>query len=143
MATPSATLCAEIMSGEYDGKLADVLAAIVRRQQDGATAMRWRITFDGLALTEDDLTMAEAKTVEKITGRSWAVINPWQTAADCSAIIVAAVHHREGVPLDEAEGRVDSRPMQDIVSAIEQYEVTPAPLGSTPGSTPPTGTDAG
>lgn len=137
---PAAGTCASILAGEFDGHLADVLAAIVKRQQSGFSSMRWRLRLDGVEITEDDMTLAEAKTVEKITNLSWVTIEPTRSAVHMSAILVAAAHHRDGLSIEEAEERVDAHSANEIMGALDQYEVNPSPLengGSSSSTTEP------
>ncbi|GEM_PF-1741291 len=127
---PAASTCASILSGDLDGHLADVLASIVKRQQSGFSTMRWRLRIDDVEITEDDMTLAEAKTVEKITSLSWVMIEPTRSAVHMSAILVAAAHHRDGLTVEAAEERVDAHTANEIMGALDQYEVNPSPLGS-------------
>lgn len=51
--------------------------------------MPFRITVGDRSYLTDDLSIDEAVDVEKETGHSWQYINPFTSAADCRAIMVA------------------------------------------------------
>ena len=61
MAAPSGQDIAQhIAAGDLDGELVDLLEVIQARFMEGASSMRWVISFDGLEVAEDDLTLDEA-----------------------------------------------------------------------------------
>lgn len=129
-----------ILGGGLDDGLDKVTKAVQTRLLDGTVAMRWRLTVDELDLvvTEDDLTLAMAKTVERLTKHSWGMIDPFRSAGDCSAIAAAVLHHRDGFSLSkdvktqewvgEAVDKVDALPMSRFVDGLETFQVSPAPL---------------
>lgn len=129
-----------VRNGELDDGLDKITKAVQERLLDGTVAMRWRLTVEplGVVVTEDDLTLAMAKTVERLTKHSWAVIDPFRSAGDCSAIVVAVLHHRDGFSLSkdvatqewvgDAVDKVDALPMATFVDGLETFQVSPAPL---------------
>lgn len=151
-----------IRGGGVDEGLDKIITAVQDRMLEGVAQMRWRLTVAdlGLEVTEDDLTMVMAKTVERLTGHSWGLIDPHRSAGDCSAIAVAVLHHRDGFSLSkdvksgewvgEAVSKVDSLPMSTFVEGLTTFQVSPAPLdrgngtGTDPGSiVPPLSESAG
>lgn len=117
----------QIKSGEYDGELVKLIEAIRARFEHGTTQQRWKITWEDREFTEDDLTLAEASTVEKLTGTSWGLLNPVSSAQECQSIIAACLHHRDGVKLVEAAKTAGAIPAGEAVRAISAYEVEAAP----------------
>lgn len=119
-----------VKTGELDGSLNDLLEAIRMRLIHGTTEIKWKVAFEGEEFTQDDLTLAEAATVEKITRTTWANLNPTVSATECQAIIAACLHHRQGVKIADAMERVGSMSTEDAVAAIGSYEVDRAPKDS-------------
>lgn len=119
-----------IKSGDYDMSLVKIIEACRDRFAHGNTAQRWAIEYEGETFTQDDLTLAEARTVEKETGGTWAFLNPAGSAQHCIAVVVACLHHRHGLKINEARDKVGGWTVEDAVKAITSYEVEVAPKGS-------------
>lgn len=117
----------QIKSGDYDGQLVTLIEAVRTRFENGTTAQRWKIDYQDRVFTEDDLTLAEAATVEKITGTSWGLLNPVSSANECQSIIAACLHHRDGLKMVDAMKQAGELTAQDAVKAISAYEVDVAP----------------
>lgn len=117
----------QIKSGDYDGQLVTLIEAVRTRFENGTTAQRWKIDYQDRIFTEDDLTLAEAATVEKITGTSWGLLNPVSSANECQSIIAACLHHRDGLKMVDAMKQAGELTAQDAVKAISAYEVDVAP----------------
>lgn len=121
------TVVDDVKAGEYDGQLVTLIEAVRDRFQHGTTAQRWKIVYEGDEFTEDDLTLAEAAAVEKITGTSWGMLNPVSSAHECQAIIAACLHYRQDMKLPEAMRQAGKLSASDAVNAISAYEVDAAP----------------
>lgn len=117
----------QIKSGDYDGQLVTLIEAVRTRFENGTTAQRWKIDYQDRIFTEDDLTLAEAATVEKITGTSWGLLNPVSSANECQSIIAACLHHRDELKMVDAMKQAGQLTAQDAVKAISAYEVDVAP----------------
>lgn len=65
----------------------------------------------------DDLTLDEAIGIEKTTGRSWMQINPFVSAEDCKAIMVAFL----GREMDSgsAEAKVGALSLREVLNSVE------------------------
>lgn len=133
---PNGELIADqIKSGELDGNLVMLLEAIRVRFTNGPTAQRWKISHREAEFKQGDLTMKEARLVERITGTSWANLNPTTSATECMAIIAACLHVRDGKALTftregaagEAWDEASSLNMEETIAAISSYEVESAP----------------
>ena len=121
------TVVEDVKAGEYDGQLVTLIEAVRARFQNGTTASRWKIVYDGDEYTEDDLTLAEAAAVEKITGTSWGMLNPVSSAHECQAIIAACLHHRRDMKLPDAMKQAGKLTAAEAVESITAYEVDTAP----------------
>lgn len=124
-----------IKSGELDGSLVEIVETVRLRFDNGGTAQRWKITHDLGEFTEDDLTLGEARLVERISGTNWGLLNPVASASECVAIIAACLHtrHRKSLkftrdgPQGEAWDLASKMTARDAVAAISAYEVEAAP----------------
>mgnify|MGYP003456584103 FL=1 len=117
----------QIKSGDYDGQRVTLIEAVRTRFENGTTAQRWKIDYQDRIFTEDDLTLAEAATVEKITGTSWGLLNPVASANECQSIIAACLHHRDGLKMVDSMKQAGELTAADAVKAISAYEVDVAP----------------
>jgi hypothetical protein len=128
-----------IKGGDYDGNLVKIIEAVRMRFEYGTVAQRWKIIYDGETYTEDDLTLNEASTVERLTGTNWGLLNPVSSAQECQAIIAACLHHRQGVKLSDASKQAGQMSAKDAVAAITSYEVEAAPKDLSPSATTSSG----
>lgn len=116
-----------IKAGDHDGSLVDIIEAVRVRLTFGTTAIRWKVTFEDVEYREEDLTLGEASTVERLTGSSWGQLNPESSATECQAIVAACIHHRTGAKLGDAVKKVGEWTAADAAQAIGSYEVDEAP----------------
>lgn len=136
MATAIVEFAAEILAGDHDSNLDTLAAAITKRLVDGHASERWRIDIpadvaglddSGLVVTEDDLTMSEARGVEFRTGKSWVHIDPRGSADD--ALAVATVRLIT-LGVEDAEERMGAVAMNTFVEWLSLFTVTPDPKDS-------------
>ena len=92
--------------------------------------MKWSINLPelDLQLSEDDLTLDEAMLIERMANCTWAEIDPVRSAAHSRAILAACLSQRNALTPDEANERLKSLKVVDLLSAIKRVEVNPAPL---------------
>lgn len=129
-------LIAEILAGRMDGRLADVQEAMRERVLSQATSMRWQLNHPDVQVREDDLTLEEAEMIERLTGQSWATIDPYSSAVECRAILAVCLQKREGKSPSEAAAITGKIPVTDVTGMLSTYEVTAGPLeASVPGET--------
>ena len=78
--------------------------------------MPFEVSFGDQKWRTDDLTLDEAIAIEKVTGRSWMQINPFASAEDCKAIIVAFL----GREMDEqaAAAKVGALSLGEVLDSI-------------------------
>lgn len=117
-----------IASGEYDGDLSGILEAMQLRFSQGNVAMKWQIDYEDLHVQEDDLTLDEAFLIEKIAGCTWGDIDPVSSAAHCRAILAACMSERLNITVEQAQDRLKTIKVVDLLQSIKRVEITPAPL---------------
>lgn len=130
-----ADVIGQIKAGDFDGHLVRVIEAVRLRFTHGGRAQKWKITYDGQEIRQDDLTMGEVRVVEKITGLTWAALDPTTSGLECMAIIAAHLHVRHGKslkvtrddPVGEAWDIVSALPMEETIASIGAYEVSAPP----------------
>jgi hypothetical protein len=129
MTAPSAQDIAQwIAAGDLDGDLVAILESIQLRFADGMASMRWVIDFDGLVVTEDDLTLDEAFAIEKAAGCNWSEIEPVRSAAHCRAIVGVCLGTRLNLTASEVEEKLAAMKVSELLKGIRREEVNPAPL---------------
>lgn len=127
-------LIAEIKAGRMDGHLADVQEAMRERVLSQATSMRWQLNHPDVQVREDDLTLEEAEMIERVTGMSWATIDPYSSAVECRAILTVCLQKRCGKTPAEAAAITGKIPVTEATELLSTYEVTAGPLeASVPG----------
>lgn len=79
--------------------------------------MAYLVRYESEAFNTDDLTLDEAITIEKATGRSWVLINPFRSAEDCKAIMVAFLARNRGD--EEAAKLVGALSLGEVLKAVD------------------------
>lgn len=131
MTSPSGqNIANRIAAGDYDNALGAIFEALQVRFNVGAASTRWVIDFDGLNVTEDDLTLDEAFKIEKVAGCTWAEIEPLRSAAHCRAILAVCMGDRLNLTSEEVEQRLKAVKVVELLQAIKRETVVPAPLDS-------------
>lgn len=132
-----------IKAGDHDSDLVGLIEAVRFRFTHGQIQQKWCLAYtadeDELEVREDDLTLGEARTVERLTGMDWGRLNPATTGSECLAIIAACLHHRHGKelkftrdgPTGEAWELASAVKADEAASAITTYQVESAPKDST------------
>lgn len=121
-----------IAVGELDDAIGAIYEALQARFSDGAVGLSWSIDMPdlGIEIAEDDLTIDEAILIEKMTGTTWASIDPVRSAADCRAVLAACLSQRQNLTPDEATERLRGVRVVDFLRAVKREAVVPAPLDS-------------
>ena len=86
--------------------------------------------YDGLHVTEDDLTLDEAFKIEKVAGCTWGEIEPIRSAAHCRAILAVCMSDRLNLTPEETEERLKGVKVVELLKSIKREAVVPAPLDS-------------
>jgi hypothetical protein len=121
-----------IRAGEFDGHLGLFQEAMRERVLSQATSMRWKLTHPLVTVTEDDLTLGEAEMVERVTGQSWAQIDPYTSARECRAILSVCLQSRTDLDGAEAAKVAADVTVTEATEMLGTYEVV-APLVEHPG----------
>lgn len=79
--------------------------------------MPFRVSFAGQDWRTDDLTLDEAIRIEAATGKSWMLINPFHSATDCKAIIVAFL--ARGTDEATAQAKVGSLSLREVLESVD------------------------
>lgn len=121
-----------IAAGDLDEGIGAIYEALQARFSEGAVGLTWSITMPdlGIEISEDDLTIDEAMLIERMTGTTWASIDPVRSAVDCRAVLAACLSQRQGLSADEAEATLKGIKVVDFLRAVKRKAVTPAPLDS-------------
>ena len=131
MTSPSGqNIANRIAAGDYDTHLGAIFEALQIRFNEGAVGMRWVIDFEGLNVTEDDLTLDEAFKIEKVAGCNWGEIEPVRSAAHCRAILAVCMAERLNLSMEEVETRLKAIKVVELLKSIKRETVVPAPLDS-------------
>lgn len=119
----------ELVLGRHDGRLEDLFGAFRTRVEQKDGDVRWRLTLDDLVVDEDNLTLLECETAERLSGQSWLTLDPKMSAHNCVSILIAALMHREGLTGKEARERIGSLTAMEIATNVRsEYLAVPAPL---------------
>ena len=131
MTSPSGqNIANRIAAGDYDTHLGAIFEALQVRFNEGAVGMRWVIDFDGLCVTEDDLTLDEAFKIEKVAQVTWGEIEPTRSAAHCRAILAVCMAERLNLTMEDVEARLKAIKVVELLRCIKRETVVPAPLDS-------------
>lgn len=123
----STEIVVAILNGDLDDDITDIVAAIRERANKGEIRMCWKVTFDDLEITEENQTINEAQSVERQTKKAWGKYHPANSAAECAAIIVAALVERQGVDAVKAFEMLKDRKASDLVKSISDYAAVDPP----------------
>lgn len=118
---------AEILAGRYDGSLLVVVEAVQKRLTDGPGQTRWRVTYDDLVVTEESVTVGEIRKLEKLLGVGWMQIDPQTSGEHFAGLLTILLCSRKDMKPKDATDLVEAIPMGDLLSHLDQYELTPAP----------------
>lgn len=75
------------------------------------------LTIDGKTFRTDELTLDEAAQIEKDAGTSWLSINPFQSANQCRAIIVAFLTRDVG--REAAQAQAGAMTLTETLDALK------------------------
>lgn len=139
--------CAEILAHRHTGKLADIIAAVLKAAGDGPSSLRWMVTLDplgdgytGRTITEETFSLPAAVTAERAAGHSWKTLSPTQSAEDFYALLVAWLIEDDGMAPDAAEALVRSKVnLDNLPDMIGTFEVVHGPKEDGTPSGPPSG----
>lgn len=129
----TASVVGEILAGGHDGRVLEIVQAIQQRLALGATQTYWRIRWDDMEVTQQSVTAGEMRTACGLlsAARGQRVpmldVHPEVEAGDFIAVVAAVLHHRQGLPLGEAERLIAGTSLSELMERVDLYEVAPAP----------------
>lgn len=82
--------------------------------------MPFQVTLDGQKFRTDDLTLNECIQVESDADTNWALINPFRSAVDAKAVIVAFMSRSLG--RDGALERVGNMSLKAVLEHLDVVE---------------------
>jgi hypothetical protein len=124
-------LIEELLIGRHDERLSDLFSAFRHRVSELGGATRWRLTWDDLVVDEENLTLLECETAERLSGKTWVSLTPQVAAHDCAAILSSALMHRRGVTAAEARDTIAGLTVKQIADEVlSEYLAVPAPFDS-------------
>jgi hypothetical protein len=124
----SKRIVAEILAGQHDDTGDNIFQAIVKRAAEVNGRFRWRVTWDDLTVTEDDLTLDECMAVEKFAGVPWHRMDPLDSASEAAAVLIVAMNRRRDIPIDDAVKKLGAVGYAEILAGVDKYMVEPSPL---------------
>jgi hypothetical protein len=137
--TDTEAVLESIKAGDHDEQLVGIIEAVRLRFTYGSVAQKWKLAYtaddEDFEVREDDLTLGESRTVERLAGTNWGLLNPASTSSECLAIIAACLHHRHGKalkhtrdgPSGEAWDLASKVTATQAAEAISAYQVDTAP----------------
>lgn len=128
---------ADLALGRMDDRLEDLFLGFVSRLSNAGGAVRWRLTWDGLVVDEENLTLLECETAEQLAGKTWLTLST-RSAHDCVSILSAALVHRRGLSVVEARDALAGLTVAEVAGVVRsEYLAVPDPFVSASG--PPDG----
>lgn len=118
--------CQELTLGRHDDNLPALLEAFGGRIIAKSAKVRWRITLDlpdlsGFCVDEDNLTLLEMETAERLGGVSWLTLDPRQSAKKAIAVLTAALMHRHELTESEARERLSGLTAMQVAQSVSEY----------------------
>lgn len=118
-------LRAAILRGDFDRSLVDIAAALNERMiADDGPIVRWRIVIDGQEMTEEDMTIAEAGQLERLTGNTWNTIQPGASAEITKGFLIVTLM-RGGATTKDAVERVGKLTVGEAIDCVTRYQSDP------------------
>lgn len=108
-----------IKSGEFDDDLSEIIDAV--RARFAERGSYWRIGFEDLDITEENLTIAEGTMVERATERFLSRVDPAASTTHAAAIITAALVHRRNMTIDTATKYLQRVTAKEVAQACTRY----------------------
>lgn len=126
---PTDRIVMEIAAGRCDARLHDVATAIGVRIQATATTFGWRFQFDGVDVSELDVTLDEWARIQRVCGVPWTAINPEGNLDQILGVGTVLLETRGGLTADEAQARMGALTLNDMPGLFTTEQRT-APFDS-------------
>ncbi len=116
---------AAVLAGDYDSRILDLADALTARLgAENGPRTSWRVTIGDQDMTEEDITVGECIQIEKLTGGTWHLLKPGDSAEITQAFAVVCAL-RSGCTHEEALKRVSAMTVTDLVGAITRDQAAP------------------
>lgn len=116
------TIIDNIAAGGYDGRLGDVIAAVLARISETETTLNWRITLEGDTWDAETVTLAELAAAEKLAGTSYLMLDPMRYMDHLVALLVAHFRVVDGLKPDLAIEKARKYTVSDLKEIVSLYE---------------------
>lgn len=120
-----------IRDGDFDGHELEIVAAVRKRVEQGWVKAGWKLTYDGLEVKEEDLTIAESQIIDRM------VDDPRDRfpAPASSPLAIVAHHvailvHRANYTEEEARKKVEAEPTKSLLGNLSDYTIVDPPKES-------------
>lgn len=111
-----------IATGDHDGRLGDIIAAVLARVSETETTLNWRISLEGDRWDAESVTLAELAYAERLTGTSYLAIDPTRRMDHLVALIVAHFKVVDGLKPEAAVERAQKYTVADLRDIVSLYE---------------------
>lgn len=112
----------QIGEGDHDGRLGDIIAAVLARIAETETTLNWRITLEGDTWDAESVTLAELAYAEKLAGTSYLLLDPTKYMDHLVALIVAHFKVVDGLKPDMAIEKARKYTVADLRDIVTLYE---------------------
>lgn len=112
----------DINDGVYDGKLGDVIQAVLERVVETESTLNWRITLDDDTWDAETVTLTELGEAEKFGRISYLDLDPTRQAAHLVALIVAHFVVFRRMDLKAAIEKASKYTAADLKNIVTLYE---------------------
>ena len=112
----------DITAGDYDGRLDQVIAAVLARLSEVGSTLNWRITLEGDTWDAESVTLAELAYAEKLAGVSYLTIDPTRSMGHLVALLVAHFKVVDGLKPDLAVEKANKYTVSDLKDIVSLYE---------------------
>lgn len=85
----------------------------------------WQVEVLGETFREGDLSLADAERIEELSGKSWHLIHPGNSAKMARRIVAVMYASRHEVSYEEAVGKLDGVSMTEFINAVGTYDDMP------------------
>lgn len=115
------TIVATIKSGAIDWQWNPIITALHERAKALVAGIRWRCTLPGLDVSEEQMTLKEARIAQRVARKPWLTLDPIADADSTIAVLTALYHTRHDMTLVDAAEKAEAMPQIEAATAFTQY----------------------
>lgn len=119
-----------IAAGDLDERqIGSIFDACAQQMASGAIGVRWQIEIPAYQVSfgEDDVTLADARRIKRMTGRTTGQLDLIGDAADFLAVVEAWVVNHLDWDEDEAAKRIGAIPVNEAAELVKTVAVKDDP----------------